>query len=114
MFRFIVRRLLQIIPTLFGLSLLALGGTQFTNAASLSFTNSNGCTYSAVTASATTSITVVTPSRQVRTIGFWGEHPELWSAELRARIQATDRRYDGIDGSTPDGVSIDRFDLEVR
>jgi uncharacterized repeat protein (TIGR01451 family) len=85
-------------------TLLALGGTQLTNDAALTFTNANGCTYAAVSASASTSITVVTPSQNPGTIGFWGEHPELWSSELRARIQATDQRYDGIDGSTPDGA----------
>lgn len=85
-------------------TLLALAGRTFTNNASLTFTDSNGCSYPPVTASATTTITVVTPSREVRTLGFWGEHPELWSAELRARIQATDQRYDGIDGTTPNGA----------
>jgi hypothetical protein len=85
-------------------TLLALGGTTFTNNASLTFTDANGCTYPPVNASATTTITVVTPSRNPGTIGFWGEHPEFWSSELLARIQATDQRYDGIDGSTPDGA----------
>ena len=28
------------------------------------------------------------------TIGFWRTHPELYAAELLARIQATDQRYD--------------------
>jgi uncharacterized repeat protein (TIGR01451 family) len=84
-------------------TLLSLGGTTYTNDAVLTFTDANGCTYPPVTDDASTSITVVTPTRDVRTIGFWGEHPELWISELLARIQATDQRYDGIDGSAPNG-----------
>jgi uncharacterized repeat protein (TIGR01451 family) len=84
-------------------TLLALGGTSYTNAAKLSFTNANGCTYADLSASASTTITVVPPTRNPHTLGFWRTHPEEWTAELRARVQATDQRYDGVDGTTPDG-----------
>ncbi len=84
-------------------TLLALGGTVYTNSVALAFTNANGCVFAGLSASASTSITVVPPSRDPRTLGYWGTHPEEWTAEIRARIQATDQRYDGIDGSTPDG-----------
>jgi uncharacterized repeat protein (TIGR01451 family) len=75
-------------------SLLFLGGETVSNSASLSFTNANGCTYAALTASASTSITVVPPTRDPLTLGFWRNHSELWTAEILARIQATDQRYD--------------------
>jgi hypothetical protein len=47
-----------------------------------------------LTASASTSITVVPPTRDPLTLGFWRTHPEQWTAEILARIQATDQRYD--------------------
>ncbi|MEV6110508.1 hypothetical protein AB0M28_38280 [Streptomyces sp. NPDC051940] len=84
-------------------SLLFVGGDSVANSARITFTNANGCTYSPVTASQTTSITEVAPSRDPLSQGFWKNHPELWTAELLARIQATDQRFDGADGSTPDG-----------
>ncbi|HET6614932.1 MAG TPA: hypothetical protein VFH62_03505, partial [Dehalococcoidia bacterium] len=85
-------------------TLLSLAGTSYTNSASLTFTDANGCEYPPVTDAKSTTITVVTPTGDPLSQGFWGQHPELWSAELRARIQATDQRFDGIDGSTPDGA----------
>ena len=75
-------------------SLLFLGGETVSNSAGLSFTNANGCTYAALTASASTSITVVPPTRDPLTLGFWRNHAELWTAEILARIQATDQRFD--------------------
>jgi uncharacterized repeat protein (TIGR01451 family) len=75
-------------------TLLALGGTSYSNNASLSFQNGNGCVYDILTASAPTSITVVPPTRDPLTLGFWRNHPEQWTAEILARIQATDQRYD--------------------
>jgi len=38
-----------------------------------------------------------------KVIVFWRTHPETWTAEMLARIQATDQRFDGADGSLPDG-----------
>lgn len=75
-------------------TLLALGGTSYSNNVSLSFQNANGCVYDALKASASTKITVVPPTRNPQTLGFWRNHPELWTAEILARIQATDQRYD--------------------
>jgi hypothetical protein len=70
----------------------------------LDFTDANGNDYPAVTAAAATVITAVAPTRNPQGLGFWRTHPELWTAEIRARIQATDDRFDGADGSVPDGV----------
>jgi uncharacterized repeat protein (TIGR01451 family) len=85
-------------------TLLALGGTVYENKAQLTFTDANGCVYPPVDAAANTVITVVVPTRDVRSHGYWKNHEELWSAELLARIQATDQRFDGIDGSAPNGA----------
>jgi uncharacterized repeat protein (TIGR01451 family) len=82
-------------------TLLAAGGTAYTNNATLSFKNANGCTYDALTASASTSITTVAATLDPLTIGFWKTHPEVETSELLARIQATDQRYDR---PSPDGA----------
>ncbi|GAB2642556.1 hypothetical protein GCM10009743_17120 [Kribbella swartbergensis] len=84
-------------------SLLLAGGSSVDNGATITFTNTNDCAYTPVTAAQTTTITEVTPTRDPLSQGFWKTHPELWTAELLARIQATDQRFDGADGSTPDG-----------
>jgi hypothetical protein len=34
-------------------------------------------------------------------LGFWRTHPELWTSEILARIQATDASFDGADGTEP-------------
>lgn len=81
-------------------TLLALEGFTYTSSASLSFTDRNGCTYPPVTASGLTRITVVKPSGDPLSQGYWAQHPEQWSAELRARIQATDQRYDADGGGS--------------
>jgi uncharacterized repeat protein (TIGR01451 family) len=83
--------------------LLFVGGDSVRNSASLTFTNANGCTYTPVTAAQTTDITEVPATRNPLSQGFWKTHPELRTAELLARVQATDQRFDGADGSTPDG-----------
>lgn len=75
-------------------TLLFLGGESLTNSASLTFENANGCSYQADDTTAATTITVVPPSRDPLSMGFWRNHPELWSVEFRARIQATDQRFD--------------------
>ena len=76
-------------------TLLGLAGTTYTSSVSVSYKNSSGaCTFTPVTNSAVTTITIVPPSRVPLSQGFWKNHPELWSAELLARIQATDQRYD--------------------
>ena len=85
-------------------TLLFLGGETMTNQARLSFENTNGCAYETNPASASTVITVVPATRDPLSMGFWRTHPELWSAEFLARIQATYQRLDGADGSAPNGV----------
>jgi len=75
-------------------SLLFLGGESLSNNAQLTFQNANGCTFGTLTASASTTITLVPPTRNPATLGFWRTHSELWTAEILARIQATDQRYD--------------------
>jgi hypothetical protein len=80
-----------------------LGGETLTNSASLTFENANGCEYEAEEQSARTTITVVPVTRDPLSLGYWRTHPRDWSSELLARIQATDQRFDGADGSSPDG-----------
>ena len=84
--------------------LLFIGGQGVTNAASLDFTDGNGNDYPAVTSSAPATITSVPPGKNPGTIGYWKNHPELWTAETLARIQATDQRFDGADGTTKNGI----------
>ena len=84
-------------------SLLFLAGSSVTNKAVLDFTDKNVNDYPALTATATTTITTVTPGRSPKTLGYYRTHPEVWTAETLARIQATDTRFDGADGSTPNG-----------
>lgn len=85
-------------------SLLFLGGASVTNSVTLTFGNDNGCTYAPVTAAAPTGITVVAPTRNPLSMGYFKTHPADWTAEFLARIQATDQRFDGADGSAPNGV----------
>jgi uncharacterized repeat protein (TIGR01451 family) len=85
-------------------SLLVLAGTTLTNSASLTATNGNGCVLPTRTASATDLVTEVAPSRNPLTLGYWRNHAGQWTAEILARIQATDQRFDGADGSAPDGM----------
>jgi uncharacterized repeat protein (TIGR01451 family) len=75
-------------------SLLVLAGTTKTDNASVSFQNANGCTYTPVTSSANTTITEVPPGRDPLTLGYWRNHPTDWTAEILARVQATDQRWD--------------------
>jgi len=84
-------------------SLLFLAGDAVSNEVALDFTDANGNDYPALSASAGTAITVVPPTQDPQGLGFWRTHPELSSTEIRARIQATDDRFDGADGTTPDG-----------
>ena len=85
-------------------TLLALGGRIFTNNVALDFESTGGCVYPTVKASASTTITVVPPSKNPLSLGYWRNHPNEWTSEIRARIQATDQRFDGRDGTTPDGA----------
>ncbi|MEA2931264.1 MAG: hypothetical protein QOI56_49, partial [Actinomycetota bacterium] len=74
------------------------------SSATVAFQNANGCSYTGAGASATTAISQVPPSRNPLTHGYWRNHEGEWTPEILARIQATDQRFDGADGSTPDGV----------
>ena len=87
-------------------TLLALGGTVFTNNASLSFQAAPSCAARKLDASANTSISVVplTHENERHRKLYWMEHGKEESAEILARIQATDQRYDGRDGTVPDGA----------
>jgi uncharacterized repeat protein (TIGR01451 family) len=75
-------------------TLLALSGTAFTNRVTLGFVNENGCTYDALNASADTTVTAPGATLNPEGLGFWRNHPELATAEVLARIQATDQTYD--------------------
>jgi uncharacterized repeat protein (TIGR01451 family) len=84
-------------------SLLSLAGVSMANAARLTFTDAGGCQYAPVTASAQTTITAVPPTRDPLSQGYWSSHPEQWTSEILARIQATDQAFDGAGGALPDG-----------
>ncbi len=83
-------------------SLLFAGGA-VQQSATLTFTNANGCEYAPVTAQGSTPITTAAPTRDPLGQGYWKNHPAERTSEILARIQATDQRYDGVDGSAPDG-----------
>ncbi|MFC5823488.1 CARDB domain-containing protein [Nonomuraea insulae] len=84
-------------------SLLAVGGTVLTGQAKVSYGNAKGCVYTPVTASSSSTVTEVAPSRNPRPTAIWTLTPSLWTPESLARVQATDQRFDGIDGTAPDG-----------
>ncbi|MFI6499529.1 CARDB domain-containing protein [Nonomuraea typhae] len=75
-------------------SLLAEGGTRLTGQAAVTYGNANGCTYDPVTTSATTTVTETPPSRDPRISTIWATFPGMRTAELLARVQATDTRFD--------------------
>lgn len=85
-------------------SLLTVGGTPITVQASVAYGGAGGCVYPAASGSATSTVTEQPPSRDPRPPALWLVHSGQWSAELLARVQATDARFDGADGSAPDGV----------
>ncbi|MEU4722240.1 CARDB domain-containing protein [Nonomuraea dietziae] len=75
-------------------SLLFTAGAKLTDQAAVTYGNAHGCTYEPVTATATTTITEVTPTRDPRSHGYWKTHPEARTAELLARVQATYQQFD--------------------
>ncbi|MGW3342929.1 DUF7507 domain-containing protein [Nonomuraea rubra] len=75
-------------------SLLHTAGTRLTDTASVAYGNAKGCTFPPVTASASTTVTEVTPTRDPRSHGYWKTHPQARTWELLARVQATDQRFD--------------------
>jgi uncharacterized repeat protein (TIGR01451 family) len=84
-------------------SLLFVGGDELTDSSSVNYGNASGCEYAPVTASSTTSVLEATPTGDPLSAGYWKTHELDRTAELLARIQATDQRFDGADGSSPDG-----------
>lgn len=85
-------------------SLLFTAGAELPDTATASYRNANGCAYEPVTATAATRVTEVTPSRNPWPQLTWQLHGDRQSAELLARVQATDERFDGADGSAADGL----------
>ncbi|MET7329740.1 CARDB domain-containing protein [Nonomuraea sp. NPDC005650] len=85
-------------------SLLFVAGNALPDSASTSYQNGNGCVYEPVTATASTTVTEVTPTRNPWAQLIWQLHPDQQTPEVLARIQATDARFDGADGSAPDGA----------
>ncbi|MEU7838188.1 CARDB domain-containing protein [Nonomuraea sp. NPDC049129] len=85
-------------------SLLLLNGAKVTVPVSLSVAGSGPCPISPVTATAETRITTVSPSHDPKLVTFWALRPDLRTAETLARVQATDSRFDGTDGSAADGM----------
>jgi uncharacterized repeat protein (TIGR01451 family) len=75
-------------------SLLLRGGDSKANTATASATNSNGCVVAPVTAAASTSIIESPTVEKSLSHGHWKSHPEIRTDELRARVQATDQRFD--------------------
>jgi hypothetical protein len=94
-------------------TLVAVSGTTFTNNVTLSFKNENGCTYDALNASATTSISAVVATLDPQGQGWWRSHPVLATGEILARIQATDQRYDGLVGSPNGALSAAEADTAL-
>ena len=74
--------------------LLFIGGQSVANSASAAFGNAAGCVFAPVTASASSAITVVPATRNPLSHGYWATHDADRTAELRARVQATDQRFD--------------------
>ena len=85
-------------------SLLTTGGTVVTARATLGYGGAGGCAYPDVTATASSTVTEQRPSRDPWSSLVWPLHQPALTAELLARVQATDPRFDGADGSAPDGV----------
>ncbi|MFC4589913.1 DUF11 domain-containing protein [Sphaerisporangium corydalis] len=75
-------------------SLLTVGGTELTGQAKIQYANANGCTYAPVTASTTSTVTETAPSRNPQISTIWGTFSGMRTAELLARVQATDTRFD--------------------
>src|SRR4029078_5765249 len=74
------------------------------NNAVLDFSDANNNDYPSLNAFTTTPLSHIIPTRNPQPVTFWLHHKEFWTPETLARIQATDDRFDGADGSKPDGV----------
>jgi uncharacterized repeat protein (TIGR01451 family) len=85
-------------------SLLTLGGTSEQTSVTISYGNSSACSYATPVATSTTAVTDPKPTRNPGEIAYWLLQSKSISADTLAAIQATDPRFDGADGSKPDGV----------
>ncbi|WP_326643004.1 hypothetical protein OIE67_21435 [Nonomuraea fuscirosea] len=85
-------------------SLLLLDAATVTVPVSLSADGSGPCPTSPAAATAETRITTVSPSRDPGLVTFWALRADLRTAEALARVQATDDRFDGADGSAANGA----------
>ncbi len=85
-------------------TLLALGGTGLTNNVSEDFRDLNENQYPTLRASAVTTIATAVITENPLSQGYWQNHSAEWTPEVLARIAATDSRFDGADGSAPNGA----------
>ncbi|MEW9533858.1 CARDB domain-containing protein [Microbispora sp. NPDC049125] len=85
-------------------SLLLEAGAKVTGTATLAYGGANGCAFTPAAGSAQTSITAVPPSRLPLLSALWGVRTDLRTAEVLARVQATDTRFDGADGTAANGA----------
>ncbi len=84
-------------------TLLALGGTGLSNHAAEEFGDVNMNSYPTLSASAATTVGTAAITKNPLSQGYWQNHPAEWTTEILARIAATDSRFDGADGSAPNG-----------
>ncbi|UBU13753.1 DUF7507 domain-containing protein [Nonomuraea gerenzanensis] len=90
-------------------TLLATAGTAYAASVSAGFKNAGqACTFEPVSATARTTVTEVRPTRNPVLPAVWALRPDLRTAEVLARVQATDTRFDGADDSAPDGALSQR------
>ncbi len=75
-------------------SLLLRNGATRTNTATASAVNANGCIVAPISANAAVAVTETPPTRLPLSHGYWKNHPETRTDEIRARVQATDQRFD--------------------
>ncbi|MEV3977535.1 hypothetical protein [Nonomuraea sp. NPDC049758] len=82
-------------------------GAELPDTAAAAYRNAGGCVYEPATASATTTVTEVVPTRDPRSHGYWKTHQEARTAEFLARVQATDQRFDSqADGELADAEAV--------
>lgn len=76
------------------------------------FADANDNPYSSDPGLGSTTLTVVLDPDGPQDDSWWKVHPEEATDGFRAAVQVTDARYDGVDGSTPDGV-LSRAEVEA-
>ncbi|WP_433063295.1 hypothetical protein [Dactylosporangium sp. CS-033363] len=96
-------------------SLLAATGTAYPVNSAVRYSNATAaCTFTPVTAAATTTLAVTPSTRNAVNLAWWTLHPSAWTPELLARIQATDQRYDtNKDGALSTAEATAAFRLDV-